>query len=38
VDNLVHHGLIEIKDRHLRLTEKGIVLSTEVMVRILSAY
>ena len=30
------HGLIEIEDFHLRLTVKGLVMSTEVMVRILS--
>lgn len=35
VDDLMHHGLIEIKDHYLRLTAKGLVLSTEVMVRIL---
>ncbi|MBF0505240.1 MAG: radical SAM family heme chaperone HemW [Nitrospirae bacterium] len=36
VDDLIHHGLIEIKDQYLRLTAKGLVLSTEVMVRILN--
>ncbi len=36
VADLMHHGLIESKDDYLRLTTKGLVLSTEVMVRILS--
>ena len=36
VDALRRHGLIEIEDRYLRLTGKGLVMSTEVMVQILS--
>ncbi len=36
VADLIHHGLIEIKGQYLRLTAKGLVLSTEVMVRILN--
>jgi len=35
VDALRRHGLIEIKDSYLRLTGKGLVMSTEVMVQIL---
>jgi oxygen-independent coproporphyrinogen-3 oxidase len=38
VDALRRHGLIEIEDLYLRLTAKGLVLSTEVMVQILSSY
>ena len=34
---LQRHGLIEIEDCYLRLTVKGLVMSTEVMVQILSA-
>ena len=37
VNALRRHGLIEIEDRCLRLTLKGLVMSTEVMVQILSA-
>ena len=37
LDALRRHGLIEIEDRYLRLTVKGLVMSTEVMVQILSA-
>jgi len=36
VDTLRRHGLIEIEDRSLRLTGKGLVMSTEVMVQLLS--
>ncbi len=36
VDALRNHGLIEIENRYLRLTGKGLVMSTEVMVQILS--
>jgi len=36
VDALRRHGLVEIEDRCLRLTVKGLVMSTEVMVQILS--
>ncbi len=35
VDAMMHQGLIEISDHHLRLTVKGLVMSTEVMVQIL---
>ncbi len=38
LDALRRHGLIEIEDLHLRLTGKGLVMSTEVMVQILSAH
>jgi oxygen-independent coproporphyrinogen-3 oxidase len=35
VDALRCHGLIEIEDSYLRLTGKGLVMSTEIMVQIL---
>ncbi|MBF0559966.1 MAG: radical SAM family heme chaperone HemW [Nitrospirae bacterium] len=35
VDELAGHGLIEIKDNRLRLTTKGLVMSSEVMVRLM---
>ncbi len=36
LEELIRQGLIEIKDHYLRLTARGLVLSTEVMVQILS--
>lgn len=35
VTESIPHGLIEIDDDHLRLTKKGLILSNEVIVRIL---
>jgi oxygen-independent coproporphyrinogen-3 oxidase len=37
VEELLLHGLIEVRDHHLRLTRKGLVLSSEIMVRLLEA-
>jgi|SRR5208283_679157 len=35
-DELMRRGLIEIEDNHLRLTSKGLVLSSEVMVQLMA--
>ncbi len=35
VENLVSHGLLEIKGNYLRLTRKGLLLSNEVIVQVL---
>lgn len=35
IKGLISQGLVEIKDNHLRLTEKGLVLSNEVILQIL---
>lgn len=35
IKDLISQGLVEIKDNHLRLTEKGLVLSNEVILQIL---
>lgn len=34
VVELIHHGLVELNEYYLRLTRKGLVLSSEVMVRL----
>ncbi|MDI6800849.1 MAG: radical SAM family heme chaperone HemW [Thermodesulfovibrionales bacterium] len=36
VKELLLHGLLEIKDNYVRLTRKGLLLSNEVIVRVLS--
>jgi oxygen-independent coproporphyrinogen-3 oxidase len=35
VEELLLHGFVELKDSHLRLTKKGLLLSSEVIVKIL---
>jgi oxygen-independent coproporphyrinogen-3 oxidase len=37
VEELTRHGLIELNEHRLRLTRKGLVLSSEVMVRLLQS-
>ena len=35
IKDLVRQGLVDVKDNHLRLTEKGLILSNEIIVQIL---
>lgn len=38
INDLILYNLIELKDNHLRLSKKGLILSSEVMVRLMGVF